>query len=264
MASELSPWTHSIEPEVPGETSSIVSADYHVGAGDILLVQVYGEPSLSGQLPVDASGELDFPLIGRLKVAGMTPFEITQLLKSRLMAGYINNPSITVSVHTYKSQPVQVLGAVSKPGIYFLRGPTSVMQILSEAGGVSPEGVNEVRITHANDQTQTVVVPYEQLLLQGIASLPLTAGDIVFVPRSVVSVIGQVGKPGDIAFREGLTVSHCIAAAGGALPTAALNRLYILRGEERIKVNLRKILNGDAPDIELQAGDKLYIPESAV
>ena len=87
--------------------------------------------------------------------------------------------------------------------------------------------------------------------------------DIVFVPQSLVSVMGQVGKPGEVSFRDGLTVSQCVAAAGGALPTAALGNLYILRGDKRLRVNLRRILAGTADDLVLQAGDRLYVPESA-
>jgi protein involved in polysaccharide export with SLBB domain len=148
--------------------------------------------------------------------------------------------------------------------VYFLRGPTTLMQLLSEAGGVAPAGVNEVRVSR-NDQPDSVaVIEYEQLLRGGSADRRVAGGDIVFVPQSLVSVMGQVGKPGEVSFREGLTVSQCVAAAGGHLPTAALGNLYILRGDKRIRVNLRRILAGNADDLVLEAGDRLYVPESAI
>lgn len=237
---------------------------YLIGAEDILQVTVYGEPSLSGQMPVDGAGVIDVPLIGRVEVTGRNALSVAEEIGTRLRAGYVTNPNVTVSVASYRSQPVQVLGAVAKPGVYFLRGPTTLMQLLSEAGGVAPAGVNEVRVSR-NDQPDSVaVIEYEQLLRGGSADRRVAGGDIVFVPQSLVSVMGQVGKPGEVSFREGLTVSQCVAAAGGHLPTAALGNLYILRGDKRIRVNLRRILAGNADDLVLEAGDRLYVPESAI
>ncbi|MDP2307727.1 MAG: polysaccharide biosynthesis/export family protein [Pseudomonadota bacterium] len=247
----------------PAETGG----QYRIGAGDTVLIQVYGEPGLSGPFPLDDGGELDFPLLGTVAAKGLTAADVASLLRARLAEGYIVNPNVTVSVSGYRSQPVQVLGAVAKPGLYFLRGPTTVLQILSEAGGVSREGVNEVRITHAGQDDQVTVLPYDQLLTQGASDSArmgaLSAGDIVFVPQVRVSVMGQVAEPGEIAFRDGLTLSQSIAAAGGALPAAALGRIYILRGDERIRMDLRKILSGRAVDVAVQPGDRVFVGESA-
>lgn len=240
------------------------SAAYAIGAGDTVNVQVYGEPSLTGAFPVDAAGGLDFPLIGRVQVAGLTPPQVTELLTSMLVEGYLRNPSVTVSVSTFRSQPVQVLGAVKSPGLYYLKGPTTVMAILSEAGGVSQTGVGEVRITHKGEENKTIVLPYDQLLNHSEEQLTLRGGDIVFVPQSMVTVMGSVAKAGEVPYRDGLTVTQAIAATGGALPVAALGGVYILRGDERIKVNVRRVLAGKASDVELQAGDRLYVPESAI
>lgn len=237
---------------------------YLIGAEDILQVTVYGEPSLSGQMPVDGAGVIDVPLIGRVEVTGRNALSVAEEIGTRLRAGYVTNPNVTVSVASYRSQPVQVLGAVAKPGVYFLRGPTTLMQLLSEAGGVAPAGVNEVRVSRNDQPDNVAVIAYEQLLRGGSADRRVAGGDIVFVPQSLVSVMGQVGKPGEVSFREGLTVSQCVAAAGGHLPTAALGNLYILRGDKRIRVNLRRILAGNADDLVLEAGDRLYVPESAI
>lgn len=241
----------------------VLPAAYLIGAEDVLQVAVYGEPSLSGQMPVDATGAIDVPLIGRVAVTGRNAVAVGVEISERLRAGYITNPNVTVSVASYRSQPVQVLGAVAKPGVYFLRGPTTLMQLLSEAGGVATAGVNEVRVSRGDKSDTVAVIAYEQLLRGGAADRPLSGGDIVFVPQSLVSVMGQVGKPGEVSFRDGLTVSQCVAAAGGALPTAALGNLYILRGDKRLRVNLRRILAGTADDLVLQAGNRLYVPESA-
>lgn len=234
---------------------------YRTGAGDSLAVTVYGEPSLTGQFQVDAAGQVDFPLLGRVPVVGLTPEEVATALTTRLRAGFINDPNVTVAVGAYRSQPVSVLGAVAKPGVYFLRGPTTVLQILSEAGGVNPSGVNEVRLSQGEGEGTSL--PYDALL-SGAITPALRAGDVVFVPASMVSVMGEVQKAGDIAFREGLTVSKAIAAAGGAASTASLGRVFILRGTERIRVNVRRILSGRAADVPLLPGDQVFVAESPV
>lgn len=249
-------------PAVP--VPAVDASQYRIGGGDVLNVQVYGESSLSGSFPVDDRGQMDFPLLGSVVVGGLTPAELAARLRGQLMPGYIVNANVTVSVSTYRSQPVQVLGAVAKPGVYFLRGPTSVLQILSEAGGVSREGVNEVRLTHGGENGQITTFAYDQLLRQRGGEGALAPGDIVFVPQSLVSMMGQIAKPGEVAYRDGLTISQAVAAAGGALPIADLGRVYILRGEERIQVNLRRILSGKAEDVPVKPGDRVFLGESAI
>ena len=249
--------------EDPSATASSPGSQYRIGAGDTLQVQVYGEESLSGPFPVNDGGALDFPLLGPIEVAGLTALEAAELLRARLGDGFIVEPNVTAWLDSYQSQPVQVLGAVAKPGLYYLKGSTTVLEILSEAGGASIEGVNEVRITRGGEEGDVTVVPYDHLLGRGEGNLELKGGDIVFVPESLVTVMGQVNKPGDISLRDDLTVSDCIAAAGGAHETANLGRVWILRGDERIRVNVRKVLAGKAEDVRVQAGDRVFVGESA-
>lgn len=247
-------------PAVPAPTAQ----QYRIGAGDSLQVQVFGEPTLSGVFPVDDAGQVDYPLVGAVPVKGLSPSEAGDLLRARLTPDYLLNPNITVSVATYHSQPVQVIGAVAKPGTYYLRGPTTALQIIGEAGGLSRDGVKEIKLSHGGQGDDGASVPYEQLLATGPGAVMVESGDIVSVPLTLVTVMGQVAKPGEVTFREGLTISQAIAAAGGALPTADLGRVYILRGEKRIRVSLRKILSGKAPDVTVQVGDRVIVQESLV
>ena len=235
---------------------------YRIGAGDTLEVSVYGEPELSGSFPISSTGELEYPLLGTLSVAGMTATGASALIQDRLSEGFLVEPSVTAWLETYQSQPVQVIGAVSEPGMYYLKGNTTVLQMLSEAGGMKLEGIDEVRITHGGEGGEVTVLSYGRLIADGEGNILLSGGDIVFVPELLISIIGQVESPGDIAFRKGMTVSTGLAAAGGPLATANLGRIYILRGEERIRVNLRKILKGRVEDVPLQADDRVLVRES--
>ena len=251
-----------LQPNISAADDDDAEFLYRVGPGDVIAIQVYGEEDLSDEYSVSSTGELDFPLIGMFYVEGRTTAEVSAVLSRRLMQGYLKSPHVTVSVITYASQPVQVHGAVANPGMYFLQGPTTVLQILSLAGGASGEGLDEVRISRGGEDGETIIVNAEQLLVQGPGAVMLAAGDIVFVPQSLVSIMGHVGKPGEITFREGLTLSSALAAAGGALPTANLRKVHVLRGDIRIQVNLRKVLAGKQSDFVLVAGDRVIVKQS--
>ena len=150
-------WTATVaQPAAPDRS-------YRVGPGDTLEIQVYGEPTLSGTFPVNDAGQLEFPLLGALQVEGLSGPEVAYLLRQRLSAGYINEPNVTAWPASYNSQQVQIAGAVAKPGVYSLKGTTTVLEALSMAGGVNNEGVNEVRITNSEQEGEVVVLSYEQL-----------------------------------------------------------------------------------------------------
>ncbi|MCP4806698.1 MAG: hypothetical protein GY913_29700 [Proteobacteria bacterium] len=242
-----------------GTSLAATEADYEVGAGDTLEVTVYGVPDLSGPFEIDDGGSVAFPLLGPIDVAGLTTPAIAEDLTTRLSPDYLVNPRITVSVSEFGSQPVQVLGSVAKPGVYYLRGDTTLLELLSEAGGVSRGGVDEIRVAHSGDEDSVSTIAYQTLLAGSEADFALQAGDIVFVPDSLVAVMGEVGKPSEIAFREGMTVSQRIAAAGGLLVTGSKRRVLILRGEDQIRVNLATILTGESSDIVLEPGDRVFV-----
>lgn len=236
--------------------------EYPLGVGDTLEISVYGEPELSGSFPISSTGDLEYPLLGTITVEGMTTAEASALLQQRLSDGFLVVPSVTAWLASYQSQPVQVIGAVSAPGMYYLKGSTTVLQVLSEAGGMKLDGIDEVRITRSDETGEATVLSYEEMISSGEGNVTLHGGDIVFVPELLISVIGQVEQPGALAFRKGMTVSTGLAAAGGAMPTANLGRVYILRGDERIQVNVRKILKGRTADVSLEADDRILVQES--
>ncbi|MCB9780215.1 MAG: polysaccharide biosynthesis/export family protein [Alphaproteobacteria bacterium] len=247
-------------PPLPSTAAS--AAGYKVGPRDVLDISVYGEEGLTGEVPVDDQGAIELPLLGSVHVGGLTTPEVASLLRGKLAAGFLVEPQVTVRIEAYGSQPIQVLGAVQKPGTYIVRGEARVLDMLSQAGGVSGDGVNEVRITRADAAGEVMVVPYLPLVARGEGNVRVAGGDVVFVPESLVYVMGEVGQPGSVAWREGLTVSRCIAASGGALSGANLGRVWILRNEERIRVNVRRILRGKEEDIPVQTGDQIFVQTS--
>lgn len=235
---------------------------YTVGPGDVVQVRVYGESDLSGAFPLDAGGHVNLPLVGRIGVGGKTPGCVAARIHEALAAGYLRDPDVTVWLDGYKSQSVSLLGSVRKPGVYYLEGPTTVLEMLSRAGGLTTDGIDVLRLTRGEHQEEVVEIPYDGLVTSGSQNLTLRAGDVIYVPELTISVMGSVGAPGDIPYREGLSISRCIAAAGGATELANLGRVYVLRDKERIRVNVRRVLAGKDPDVVLQPGDQVFVKES--
>ncbi len=256
----------SVDAVAAGQTAAADPAPmgYAVGPGDTLYVQVYGEDSLTGAVPVSDTGAIDFPLLGSVQVAGLTAPDVAELLHRRLAAGFILDPEVTVRIDSFGSQPIQVLGAVDKPGVYYVRGTTTVLEMLTQAGGVLGEGVNEVRVTQASQGGEVMVMPFVSLVSEGRGNIEVHGGDVIFVPETLVYVMGEVQKPGSVAYRDELTVSRCIAAAGGAAQGANLGRVWILRGDTRIRVNVRRILKGKADDVFVESGDQIFVESSVL
>lgn len=250
--------------------------DYRVGPKDVLRITVYREAELSGEFAVAGNGAINYPLLGRVPVEGQTISQIESILETLLAKDYLLNPSLSVKVAEYRSQQVQLLGAVRKPGTYALRGPTTVLEIISEGGGVDPgEGGSKVVVLRRrsgreeDDQFFTVDL---NVLLKGAdlsENLVLHGNDTVFVPRAdTIFVFGQVKSPGPYKIMDRqVTLAEAISMAGGLTRIASANRTRVIRfegGAERvITVPLDDILKGDkSKDIRLVAEDIVFVPES--
>jgi polysaccharide export outer membrane protein len=235
---------------------------YAVGPGDVLGLKVFGEPELSGSYTVAEDGTVHIPLVGTVAAQGRSAPAISAELTRLLADGFLVQPQVNVQVETYLSQPVQVLGAVRRPGTFYLDGPTGLLGILAEAGGVLSENSQEVRVTRAGEEG-SMVVNLEVLVSGGSADLRLKSGDVVFVSEGqVVYVSGQVAKPGPVSFRGGLTVTQALTGAGGPSPLANLRKAYILRDGVRIELNIKRIQNGRDRDMEVMPGDQIFVDES--
>jgi polysaccharide export outer membrane protein len=117
-------------------------AQYRIGPDDSLEVIVFQVPELSRVVQVDAAGEFSMPWVGHIKAAGHTADEVQALLTEKLSGRFLKDPVITVLVKQAVSQRVTVDGAVVKPGVYNLTGPTSLLQALALANGPDPRVAN--------------------------------------------------------------------------------------------------------------------------
>jgi len=120
----------------PGEGSRTAHSDssYVIGADDVLAINVWKEPDVSRSVPVRSDGKISLPLVGELTAGGQTPLQLEQEITKRL-ANYISEPEVTVIVTDSKSQRINILGMVVRPGTYMLTGSATVLDAIAMAGG---------------------------------------------------------------------------------------------------------------------------------
>jgi len=120
----------------PGEGSRTAHSDssYLIGADDVLAINVWKEPDVSRSVPVRSDGKISLPLVGELTAGGQTPLQLEQEITKRLQ-NYISEPEVTVIVTDSKSQRINILGMVARPGTYTLTGSATVLDAIAMAGG---------------------------------------------------------------------------------------------------------------------------------
>jgi len=252
------------------------STDYRVGPKDLLEISVFGLDELNKTVRVTEDGKITLPLLGEVEVEGLTKAELEVKLKQLLEEKWLHNPQVTIFIQEHQSKRVSVLGAVGSPGPYELLGRQTLLQIISQAGGLTQEAGNEIIVMRQlPDGTSTSLkISIDDLILKGDATLniPLQPDDTVIIPidRTVyIYVFGQVRSPGALEVRKSNipTLIQAIAQAGGFSERASKGGVLIKRTDENgeeieIKVNVRNILKGKRKDIQLKENDTVYVPET--
>ena len=256
-------------------TPSISSAEAPIGPGDVLDVQVFDTPELSAtKLRVGESGEVDEPVLGPVKVAGLTPAEAGNLIAAKMHDSQIMlDPHVTVVVTEYATEGVRGLGEVRNPGTYLLLGSHSLYAAISAAGGVTHDQGSTITVTHANDPVHPQVVSVSDFgYSESERTTAVKPGDVVVVSRAdVIYVIGDVAHPGEYPLQSGrhLTVLNAVALAQGLNPTAASSKASIIRPTTdgkavTIKLDINRIEQNKELNAVLQPSDVLVIPRSGM
>lgn len=223
-----------------------VADDYVVGPQDVLALTVFNDDSLSRpSMVVDSDGTVDCPYVGRQKVSGLTTRQIEELLRRLLglrrdaqgavTGGYLTNPNLEVSVKEFRSQRVNVMGAVKNPGYVELQGDPTLTRALSQAGYPTPESGSYIQITHEAAATGQSAQSSERIPRQEIENgrasrIRLRPGDSIFVPSAdKFFVSGEVRTVGQFVLSQETTVQQAIIMAGGVTDRANKNRVRIRR-----------------------------------
>ncbi len=269
---------------------SKLGSDYVIGPEDVLDIDVLNVPELTKTVRVASDGTITLALLGHVRATGLTPSQLGEALEKRWGETYLENPQVTVFVKEFRAQPVSVIGAVEKPGLYPLTGARSLIEVLSEAGGLAKRtsapagrtlyvtrkgGFEELKPVEgmALIAPDKLEIDLQKLLYsrEGSLNIEVKPLDIISVSKSDVVYVtgGGVKKAGGFVLedREKVTVLQALALAEGLAPNASRSEARIIRRREdgsrtEIPVNLVKVLKGRSPDPELAPNDILFVPDS--
>jgi polysaccharide export outer membrane protein len=243
--------------------------DLHIGIGDLLQVTMFGTQDFNADFRVSSSGDISLPPLGLVHVAGLSTSEAEKSIEHQLVeGGFYREPRVSVFEKEYVTQGVSILGEVKNPGVYALLADRHLLDLLSQAGGLTPNASKTVSVTHAGQSTPGVVTLSPDPELATTSNPAILTGDtIVVATAGVVYVIGNVNKPGGYPMTDNqLTVLQALALAGGNSPMAALDKAQIVRqakgAREAVPISVKNILAGRNKDIRLQPQDILFIPGS--
>jgi polysaccharide biosynthesis/export protein len=258
-----------------------------IGPGDLVHITYFDAAELNQQSRVTDAGEFPLLMGGNIRIAGMTPEQAAAKIADFMSSShYLVNPRVVVTVDSYATQSVSVLGAVHLPGAYPIATGKTISEVLALAGGLMPDADRTVvvqrRVTgelltfyNANSPLTTpdssapgVKRTGTTLLTREVMVYP---GDTVRVAHAeLVYVLGDVGRPGGFPIVNNdapLTVLQLISLAGATNKTASPNSARLIRklpdGKyEDIHLPLSSMQKGKQADRPLQAGDIIYVPFS--
>jgi len=273
------------------QASDIKQGEYLIGAGDLMGVEVFDVPELSREVRVDDSGYIALPLMPtKVRAAGLTPYQLQDKLAELLQTnGLVTTPQVTVTLKEQHSQPITVIGAVKNPLVIQATRRITLLQALSQAGGIAEEAGSTVIVTRsASDPTesasvdapaapaapQTYTITLADALESGDArfNIPLVGGDVVSVPRAgIIYVVGAVARPGGFMLQndqDRMTMLKMLSLAGGTTNTAKARNAVILRKNldtgqrDQVPIDLKKVMQLKTADVQMEPNDILFVPDS--
>jgi polysaccharide biosynthesis/export protein len=239
-------------------------ADYKLGPGDSIKVQVYQNPDLSVETRVSESGVINYPLIGAVQIGGLSISEAESKIAKALQTGNIlKAPQVNINVTTVRGSQVAVLGQVQKPGRFPLETTNvRVSDMLAAAGGIMPTGDDVLVVTGIRNKKpyrKAIDIPALFAGKGGSEDIVVAPGDTLYVGKAPVYYIyGEAQKPGPYRVERGMTVMQAIAQGGGITPRGSQNRLALTRksGDGQVVQLTPKLTD------PVQPGDVLFVKES--
>ena len=201
MSSELTTGLATVAPpsmpgtgDVPGEPpkqTALTAKDYRIGPEDLIEVQVFGVDQLTRTVRVNSRGNISLPHVGTVHVGGLTGSEAEAVVVTKLAESYLQDPQVSLFIKEYTSQRVVVEGAVNKPGVYPLRGSTSLLQTLAMAGGQgSLSEMKEVMLfrTDAQGKKETFTYDVDRIRSGELDDPVVVSEDLIVVKRNSARV----------------------------------------------------------------------------
>lgn len=233
-----------------------------LGVGDLVRITVFQNPDMTTEARVSEAGTITFPLLGAVRVAGMTPAAAEQMIAEGLRrGGYVVQPQVNVFVTQLRSRQVSILGQVGRPGKYPVEDATTrLVDMIALAGGST--GADTITLMKRNGDGYTKTeVDLPELFLKGDLSrnVEVANGDIVYVQRApMYYVYGEVSRPGVYRLERNMTVMQALATAGGLTPRGSDRGIRVSRRDASEQVRRLEV----ALDDMVQQDDVIYIRQS--
>lgn len=268
---ELKPFGYDVfanAPQTFAPTMDIaIPADYIIGPGDKISIQVFGKEKDELELAVNREGQIIFPSHGPFTVSGLSFNEMKRLLTARIKEKVIG-VDVVVGIASLRSMRIFVLGDAYKPGPYTLSSLSSLTHAIFAAGGISDIGsLRNIQLKRAGKLVNTLDL-YD-LLINGDSSrdVLLQSGDVVFIaPKgNTISVEGEVRRPAIYELSQNESFNDILVMSGGLLPTAFAKTTRVERYNQDA---LRTVVNIDLTKIsdlvkKAQAGDAVHVMKAA-
>jgi polysaccharide export outer membrane protein len=242
-----------------------------IGPGDLLTISVFNVPELQQTVRISDTGDAAVSLIGSMHLADMTVADAQAAIETQYRdRNLLIDPHVNILVTEYATEGVSVLGEVSKPGVYPLLGPHTLLDVISAAGGLTQLAGGSVSIRRRTGEEQVVQLDANDPQRALAQDVELHPADMVVVARAaVVYVVGDVGKPGGFAMQNNgrLTLLQAIALAQGVNKTASLSHSKVIHKDPSgtyttADIHLALLLHGKEADIQLEPEDIVFIANS--
>jgi len=244
-----------------------------IGPGDLLHVLVFDNPELEQHVRVTDAGNIPLLMGGSIAVVNHTPAEAAKAVEEALLQGHILlKPKVSVTVDEYETQTVTVIGEVKSPSFYRINTPTSIIEILAMAGGLSDTADRKILIERRGTKEQVSYFLSNDPAVAAHTAVYVNPGDSVIVPKAGIAyILGDVARPGGYVINDNedkISVLELVARAGGTTHTAVPSHAKLIHktdeGYRTTPLPLSDMQKGKHADLQLQANDVIYVPYSYV
>ncbi len=253
--------------------SSQKQREYHIGPLDLIDIKVLYSDEISRVVRVDSKGNISLPMIGLIKAAGLTTFELEQLITNKLSVDLIQNPQVTVFIKEFTSQRMTVQGVVNRAGVYDFQGQATLLQAISMAGGLSEKAdETAVKVIRKSPGKNEETITYDINLIRAnkIDDPLLENGDVVMAEeKKPISVQGAVRSAGIYYLRGNASLMQVLAQSGGITDAADSSEVSIASkmpdgSTVNVLYDIEKIKTNKIKDPEVVPGDQVIVGASFI
>lgn len=253
--------------------SSQKQREYHIGPLDLIDIKVLYSDEISRVVRVDSKGNISLPMIGLIKAAGFTTFELEQLITNKLSVDLIQNPQVTVFIKEFTSQRMTVQGVVNRAGVYDFQGQATLLQAISMAGGLSEKAdETAVKVIRKSPGKNEETITYDINLIRAnkIDDPLLENGDVVMAEeKKPISVQGAVRSAGIYYLRGNASLMQVLAQSGGITDAADSSEVSIASkmpdgSTVTVLYDIEKIKTNKIKDPEVVPGDQVIVGASFI